>query len=46
MTDTPLPAAGGSYIREPDGSLRPADLAAPTAEPRPRRTKTADKEEG
>lgn len=24
MTETSLPAAGGSYTREPDGTLRPA----------------------
>lgn len=29
--DHPLPQAGGSYVRQPDGKLRPAASAEPEA---------------
>lgn len=31
MTDQTLPAAGGSYVRQKDGSLRLEEAAAPEA---------------
>jgi len=38
MTDRksmPMPRQGGSYIRNPDGSLRPAGGPAPAPKPAP-----------
>ncbi|PTX37162.1 hypothetical protein [Gemmobacter caeni] len=41
----PLPAEGGSYIRNADGSLTPLDEAAPPKPPAAKPAKPAVKEE-
>jgi hypothetical protein len=33
----PLPTQGGSFLRDPDGTLRPEGAAAETPDPAPRK---------
>jgi len=40
----PLPAAGGSYVREPDGTLTHEQDVKPA--PKPKAAKAADNKEG
>lgn len=39
MSNHPLPAKGGSFIRDKDGSLKPAAEARKPAEPAPAKKK-------